>query len=64
MDKVQQIQGTRIILEDLNCLLKDKHNVLLSAKGSERSVCARERCRFDSGEEVEMRVEHSRTMME
>ncbi len=63
MDKVQQIQGTCIILEDLNCLLKDKHNVLLSAKGSERCVCARERRRFDSGEEAEMRVEHSRTMM-
>src|SRR5260221_3773089 len=62
----QQIQGTHIIFEDLDCLLKDKHNVLLSgisAKGSESCVCARERCRFDSGEEAEMRVEHSRMMM-
>ena|SRR5258708_6638353 len=49
--------------EDLDCLLKDKHKVL-STKGSERCVCARERGRFDSGEEVEMRVEHNRTMME
>src|SRR5216684_8731906 len=50
--------------EDLDCLLKDKHKVLLSTKGSERCVCARERRRFDSGEEAEMREEHSRTMME
>ena len=64
MDQVQQTQGTRIIFEDLDCLLKDKHSVLLSAKGSERCVCARERRRFDLGEEAEMRVEHSRTMME
>ena len=67
MDQVQQIQGTRIIFEDLDCLLKDKHKVLLSgvsAKGSERCVCARERRRFNLGEEAEMRVEHSRTMME
>ncbi len=71
MDQVQQIQGTRIIFEDLDCLLKDKHKVLLSAtfdEGSERRVweggekprcmCARERHRFDSSEEAEMRVEH------
>ena len=58
MDQVQQIQGTRIIFEDLDCLLKDKHKVLLSgisAKGSERSVCARERHRFNLGEEAEIK---------
>ncbi len=64
MDQAQQIQGTCIIFEDLDCLLKHKHKVLLSAKGSKRCVCARERCRFNLGEEVEMRVEYSRTIME
>src|SRR5258707_6119335 len=48
-------------LKIFDCLLKDKHKVLLSTKGSERCVCTRERRRFDLGEEAEMRVEHSRT---